>query len=142
MSLTALTSIGSVWENPLGLALPSRANQGCRLCHEVALLTQTMVLTSKVPGSSAQGACRTFKALAGIPCGLPESKSTHWQYIYTNCICSHLIRFQQFGYWLRLPLNFLWLLRDGERSSRVKIADRGFASRQSASLVSIKRGKF
>jgi hypothetical protein len=32
-------------------------------------------------------------------------------------------------------------LSDGERSSRVKIADRGFASRQSASLVPIKPGE-
>jgi hypothetical protein len=30
---------------------------------------------------------------------------------------------------------------DGERSSRVKVADRGFASQQSASLVPIKRSK-
>jgi hypothetical protein len=36
----------------------------------------------------------------------------------------------------------VWALRDRGHSSRVKIADRGFASRQSASLVSIKRGKF
>jgi hypothetical protein len=36
---------------------------------------------------------------------------------------------------------YVTALRDGERSSRVKIADRGLASRQSASLVPIKRGK-
>ena len=54
-------------------------------------------------------------------------------------IISHLIRFERIGH--LLTLNFVWLLRDGERSSRVKIADRGFASRQSASLVSIERGK-
>ena len=42
----------------------------------------------------------------------------------------------------RFRLSFVWALRDGERSSRVKVADRGFASRQGASLVSIKRGKF
>ena len=33
------------------------------------------------------------------------------------------------------------MARDSERSSRVKFADHGFASRQSASLVPIKRGK-
>ena len=38
--------------------------------------------------------------------------------------------------------NFLWALRDGGHSSRVKIAHRGLASRQSASLVPIKRSKF
>ena len=38
-------------------------------------------------------------------------------------------------------LSFVWALRDSDRSSHVKIADRGFASRQSASLVPIKRGK-
>jgi hypothetical protein len=41
-----------------------------------------------------------------------------------------------------VTLNFVWALRAGERSSRVKIADRRFASRQSASFVPIKRGEF
>jgi hypothetical protein len=41
---------------------------------------------------------------------------------------------------LFVTLNFVWALRAGERSSRVKIADRGFASRQGASLVPIERG--
>jgi hypothetical protein len=40
-----------------------------------------------------------------------------------------------------IMLSFVWALHNGERSSRVKTADRGFASRQSASLVPIKRGK-
>ena len=56
-------------------------------------------------------------------------------------IISYLIRFERLDI-AQVTLNFVWLLSDGERSSRVKITDRGFASRQSASLVSIKRGKF
>jgi hypothetical protein len=40
-----------------------------------------------------------------------------------------------------VTLSFRWALLDGELSSRVKTADRGFASRQSATLVPIKRSK-
>jgi hypothetical protein len=44
------------------------------------------------------------------------------------------------GHVSEVTLSFAWALRDSERSGRVKIADRSFASRQSASLVSIERG--
>src|SRR5271155_1392292 len=50
------------------LALPREP--GCRLCQDVALLTQAMVLTSKAPQFLPLSACRPVNALAGIPLGL------------------------------------------------------------------------
>src|SRR5271155_3152457 len=50
------------------LALPREP--GCRLCQDVALLTQAMVLTSKARQFLPLSACRPVNALAGIPLGL------------------------------------------------------------------------
>src|ERR1700729_864635 len=43
---------------------------GCRLCQDVALLTQAMVLTSKAPQFLPLSACRPINALAGVSVGL------------------------------------------------------------------------
>src|SRR3984957_2790606 len=50
------------------LALPREP--GCRLCQDVALLTQAMVLTSKAPQFLPLSACRPINALAGVSVGL------------------------------------------------------------------------
>src|SRR5271155_4116117 len=50
------------------LALPREP--GCRLCQDVALLTQAMVLTSKARQLLPLGARRPVNALAGVPLGL------------------------------------------------------------------------
>src|SRR5271170_7074931 len=54
--------------NRARLALPREP--GCRLCQDVALLTQAMVLTSKARQFLPLSACRPVNALAGIPLGL------------------------------------------------------------------------
>jgi hypothetical protein len=53
---------------------------------------------------------------------------------------SHLIRSERLGHFVG-HVKLVWELRDGECSSRVKIADRGFASRQSASLAPVEYRK-
>ena len=48
----------------------SPARSGCRLCQDVALLTQAMVLTSKAPQFVSLGAGRSVSALPSVPIGL------------------------------------------------------------------------
>src|SRR5271167_4443554 len=50
------------------LALPREP--GCRLCQDVALLTQAMVLTAKARQFLPLSACRPVNALAGVSVGL------------------------------------------------------------------------